>query len=111
MPWQDECRARGGAVTVVPKGVLPGDPYIPACRISNGDGTSNYVDMRSWDETASDNLAIAEDNWNILLGQAITVRDAVVNDVGSVLKWSFTSLALAGAIGIALFKAISEKKR
>lgn len=106
MTWQAECQSRGGAVTVMPKSAdaPAGDyTYIPACRFDNGDGTSKYVDMRSWSETLADNEMLAEDQWNILLGNAVDFRDKVVSGV----SWGIGTVV---AVGLGLLLFLRERK-
>jgi hypothetical protein len=86
-------------VTVFPTG--PGGAYIPACRLSNGDGTSKYVDMRSWEETREDNAEIFGDQWDMLLGDAVTVRDDIVDKAKTALGFSLGTLAVIG-VGVLL---------
>ena len=104
--WQNECQDRGGMVTAINVNGV----YTPVCRVSNGDGTSSYLDMRSVSETWDDNMEINEDNWNMLLGKAVQVRDDVVDTAKSAFKWTFTTVAIAGAIGLALFAHLEKKK-
>jgi len=111
--WQEECQSRGGAVTVLPK--TPDTPpdkysYVPVCRMSNGDGTSSYIDMRSVSETWDDNIEQNEIDWDIAMGKAVTIRDTVVDAAEKVVKWSFTTIALAAAVGLALYSHLEKKK-
>jgi hypothetical protein len=96
MTWQEDCRAKGGMVTVMP---TPGN-YVPACRLSNGDGTSTYVDMRNWDEQIADAESMWQDEWDIALGKAVTVRDEIVDKTKNILGFSFGAVAAVGLFAL-----------
>jgi hypothetical protein len=103
--WQNECQDRGGMVTAIDVN----GTYTPVCRVGVG-ADAQYLDMRSISETWDDSAQINEDNWNILLGEAVSARDAVVDTTKAALKWSFGTIAIAGAIGLALFAYLEKKK-
>jgi putative hemolysin len=100
--WQEECRAQGGQVTVMP---TPGS-YVPACRLPNGDGTSKYLDMRSWDETLADNEMLLGEQWDIALGNAVTVRDQIVDAAKSALSMT----AVLAVCGVGILLLLRERK-
>jgi len=103
--WQTECQNRGGQVTAINVNGV----YTPVCRVGVG-ADAQYLDMRSISETWDDSWEINEDNWNKLLGSAVDARDAVIDTAKSAFKWSFTTIAIAGAIGLAIFAHLEKKK-